>query len=257
MLTYNIEGYKRNKFYLSSLIKQFNPLYLFIQEHWLPFSEVDSQLHHDFSNYRFLSTASDMFTPAEDLMLTPGTAWQGTTIGWSSDIDKYVTKLPIVSERFCGISFLNHETHILAYTAYLPTSGNDDFYLEVLDQLYSDILDHIQSNSVILIGADTNQSEKSTKRRSEAMNRFKQKFCIQSILVSNKPTFHHNNQVATSAIDNILYHIPGKSSIEIEPFKHLCKMDNSANLSSHGVIIGAVKIPLKNEIIAEEDFSNT
>ena len=114
MLTYNIEGYKRNKFYLTSLIKQFNPLYLFIQEHWLPYSEVDSQLHHDFSDYRFLSTSSDMFTPVEDLMLTPGTAWQGTTIGWLSEIDKYVTKLPIVSERFCGISFSNQDTHILA-----------------------------------------------------------------------------------------------------------------------------------------------
>ena len=257
MLTYNIEGYKRNKFYLTSLIKQFNPLYLFIQEHWLPYSEVDSQLHHDFSDYRFLSTSSDMFTPVEDLMLTPGTAWQGTTIGWLSEIDKYVTKLPIVSERFCGISFSNQDTHILAYTAYLPTSGNDDFYLEVLDQFYSDILNHIQSNSAILIGTDTNQSEKSSKRRSEAMDRFKQKFSLESILVSGEPTFHHNNQVATSAIDTILYHIPGKSTIEIEPFKHLCKLNNADNLSSHDVILGTVRIPLRNEIIAEEDFSNT
>ena len=74
-----------------------------------------------------------MFTAVEDLMLTPGTAWQGTTIGWSSEIDKYVSKLPIISERFCGIYYSNQATHLLAYTAYLPTSGQDEYFLEVLD----------------------------------------------------------------------------------------------------------------------------
>ena len=112
---------------------------MFIQEHWLSHNEVDAHLHNDFSGYRFLSTSSDMFTPVEDLMLTPGTAWQGTAIGWSVEIDKFVTKLPIISERFCGISYKNQADHILSYTAYLPTSGNDDFFLEVLDQVYSDI----------------------------------------------------------------------------------------------------------------------
>ena len=57
------------------------------------------------------------------------------------------------------------------------------------------------------------------------MDRFKQKFCLESLLVSGEPTFHHNNQVATSAIDNILYHIPGKSTIEIEFYK-MCSEDN-------------------------------
>jgi hypothetical protein len=75
MLTFNIEGYKRNQFYLSKLIKQYNPIFLFCQEHWLPYSEVDEKFKSDFPGYNFLSTASDMFTPVEDLMLRSGTAW--------------------------------------------------------------------------------------------------------------------------------------------------------------------------------------
>ena len=70
----------------------------------MPYSEVDAKISKDFPEYNFLSTASDMFTPEEELMLTPGTAWQGTTIGWSSKLDRFVTKLPVICDRFCGIS---------------------------------------------------------------------------------------------------------------------------------------------------------
>ena len=199
-----------------------------------------------------------MFTAVEDLMLTPGTAWQGTSIGWSYEIDKYVSKLPIISERFCGISYTNQATHILAYTAYFPTSGQDEYYLEVLDKFQSDISNHKHSNSVIIIGTDTNQSEKSSRRRIEAMNRFKEEeFSMMSILVSGKTTFHHNNQGATSAIDTILFHIPKNSEIKLEFLNHLCTLENFANLSSHDIILGDIQIPFKNEENTEADYTNT
>ena len=72
MLTFNIEGYKRNKFYLTKLIKELNPIFIFLQEHWLPYNEVNSKLVTEFPGYNFLCTASDMFTPTEELMLTQG-----------------------------------------------------------------------------------------------------------------------------------------------------------------------------------------
>ena len=202
-------------------MKQFNPLFLFLQEHWLPFNEVDFHLSSDFPGYKFLSTASDMFTPAEDLMLTSGTAWQGTTIGWSSEIDKFVTKLPVISDRFCGVSYSDGKTRVLAYTAYFPTSGQDDDFLEVVDQLSADIKQHSQ-NCAVLIGSDTNQSEKSSKRRTEAMAQFRNEFFFKSILVSDKPTFHHNNQSSVSQIDTILYSIPDNTEIDLQFLEHLC-----------------------------------
>ena len=176
VLTFNLEGYKRNKFYLSTLVKQYNPLFLFLQEHWLPYCEVDSKLVSDFPTYKFLSTASDMFTPAEELMLTPGTAWHGTTIGWSVDVDKFVTKLPVISDRFCGILYSDKSISLLSYTAYLPTSGRDEEFMEVLAQLSADITQHMQDNVAVIIGADTNHSKKSSKCRTEAMDQFRKDF---------------------------------------------------------------------------------
>ena len=81
MLTYNVEGYKRNKFYLSKIVKQYSPLFLFLQEHWLSNHECH-KIANDFQDYCFLSTSSDMFTPIEDLILQSGPVWHGTAIGW-------------------------------------------------------------------------------------------------------------------------------------------------------------------------------
>ena len=116
-------------------------------------------------------------------MLTPGTAWQGTTMGWSADIDRFVTRLPVISDRFCGIVYSDKRICMLSYTAYLPTSGKDEAFMEVLAQLTADIAQHKQDNNniAVIIGADTNQSKKSTKRRTEAMDQFRKDFSLKSI----------------------------------------------------------------------------
>ena len=198
-----------------------------------------------------------MFTAPEELMLTPGTAWHGTTIGWSVDIDRFVKKLPIISDRFCGIFYSDNCSNILSYTAYLPTSGQDEEFLEVLDQLSSDISQYLQTNVAVIIGADTNQSNKSSKRRTEAMEKFKQVFSLKSILLSREPTFHHNNQTSVSQIDTILYFLPQSSSMQLQFLDHICKLNESANLSSHDVILAKMKLPILREETAETDFSPT
>ena len=233
-------------------------MFLFLQEHWLPFSEVNTKLSSDFPGFNFLSTSSDMFTPPEELMLTSGATWHGTTMGWSIDIDKFVTKLPVISERFCGIFYSDSKSNnMLSYTAYLPTSGLDEEFLEVLSQLSGDINLHNQKNSAILIGIDSNQSKKSTKRRTEAMDKFREEFSFKSILLTDDPTFHHNNQTSSSQIDTILYFLPPKSKIDLEFLDHLCKLENSSNLSSHDVILGQLKLPSLQEEVSNEDYSGT
>ena len=232
-------------------------MFLFLQEHWLPYNEVNTKLVTDFPGFNFLSTASDMFTPPEDLMLTSGAIWHGTTLGWSMDIDKFVTKLPIISERFCGIFYSHNDTSILSYTAYLPTSGLDEEFLETLAQLQVDINQHNQNNCVIIIGVDTNQSKKSSKRRTESMDKFKEEFSFKTVLVSDEPTFHHNNQTSVSQIDHILYYVPHTSKTGINFLDHLCQLENSSNLSSHDVILGNLNLPLILAEKSEADFSDT
>ena len=159
IFTFNLEGYKRNKYYLSKLISDYKPLFLFIQERWLPHYEAKDKFCTDFSNYNFMTTSADMFTPAEDKVLETGPTWHGTALGWAEDIDKYVSKIPVISERFCGVKYQDNATNtsIVAYSAYLPTSGLDDEFLETLSQLSYDLQNNVNEKSSILIGFDSNQ----------------------------------------------------------------------------------------------------
>ena len=51
----------------------------------------------------------------------------------------FVSKIDVISERFCGIKYQSDEVNILAYWVYLPTSGQDDYFMETLTQLEFDI----------------------------------------------------------------------------------------------------------------------
>ena len=51
-----MEGYRRNKFYLSKLIKEHSFFLIFIQEHWMSSFEADTKFSSDFTEYEFLTT---------------------------------------------------------------------------------------------------------------------------------------------------------------------------------------------------------
>ena len=96
---------------------------MFIQEHWLPHNEASAKFAQDFKNYNFTTTSSDMFTWAEDKMLESGPVWHGTALGWDKSVEKYITRLPLISERFCGVKYNDERTQILAYSAGLPNEN--------------------------------------------------------------------------------------------------------------------------------------
>ena len=233
LLTFNIEGYNRNNFYLAQLLKEYECIFIFLQEHWLPHHEAENKLSTDFKLYNFHTTSSDMFLPTEDLLLRSGPTWHGTAIGWHNSVNSKIRQIPIVSDRFCGVCYDDNGTKIVAYTAYLPTSGKDDDFIEIVAQLTFDIQTNIEDRNTcsILIGLDSNQSESSTARRTIAMTSFITEFSFKTILLDNQPTFHHNNQIAESQIDHILYFIPESSKdIHVQFAEHLCIKDNSANV---------------------------
>ena len=160
-----MEGYNRNKFYLSKLLRNKSFSILFIQEHWLPSHEACSKFESDFSDYKFLTTSSDSFTSPEDVLQNSGPVWHGTAIGWHSSISNNVSKLQIISSRFCGINIKINKKEILAFTVYLPTSGQDNDYLEEIALLTHSINKNSSNSPSIIIGLDANVSEKSTERR--------------------------------------------------------------------------------------------
>ena len=231
-------------------------MFLYLQETWLPYHEVQD-ISKDFSDYEFLATSSDMFIPTEDLILRSGPSWHGTAIGWKKSISNNITKFPTISDRFCGVKFEDPslQSTIITYCAYLPTTGQDDDFLEVLALLRHDIAQNNIENSTVIIGTDSNVSIKSTNRRKVAMEQFVNEFSFKAILQNDEPTFHHNNQTSESQIDQIFFHIPEKSDIEIRLQDHLCLKDNSENLSSHDVIIGRIFLPSSRVESLSTDYS--
>ena len=233
-------------------------MFLFLQETWLPHHESKA-LSEDFDDYDFLTTSSDIFIAPEDLIFKSGPTWHGAALGWKKSLEKSITKLPVISERFCGVKYvdLSSNVDIIAYTAYLPTSGQDDDFLEILSILSSDITKHNTNNSVVIIGTDSNVSRKSSRRRFSAMKEFLRLFSLATILPDDTPTFHHNNNTSESQVDHIYVHIPEDCHVKIRFKDQLCLNEDSSNISSHDVIIGQVEIPVTSQDIQEKDFTSS
>ena len=73
-----MEGYRRNKYYLSQLLQSQDYSFIFIQEHWLPSYEAPEKFSNDFSKYEFHVTSCDSFLHPEELILKTGPTWHGT-----------------------------------------------------------------------------------------------------------------------------------------------------------------------------------
>ena len=200
-----------------------------------------------------------MFIPVEDLVLQSGPVWHGTALGWKKAIDTHITKLPITSNRFCGVKFVDtlSKVSILAYTTYLPTSGKDEEFLDVLSQLSFHISENNIENSIIIIGADSNVSKKSSKRGYEAMLNLLELNSLKSVLLTDEATFHHNNQTSESQVDHIYFYIPKNSNIKVAFKEQAWLKKNPSNVSSHDVIVGEVVLPVVEESQSSEDYSET
>ena len=226
-------------------MKQYNPLFIFLQETWLPHHEV-SVISNDFRAYNFHTTSSDMFEHAEDLILKSGATWHGTAIGWKRTIDDHVTKIPVVSDRFCSVKYVNPSSgeSVVLYSTYLPTSGCDDLFLETLDVLNHDVFKNRACSDSVIVAADTNVSKNSTKRRANAFKTFTDMHEIKTIMTTLEPTFHHNNQTSESQLDHIYVFTPSMSKLNLKFSRLLCLKDDSSNLSSHDVIVAELSFPV-------------
>ena len=95
----------------------------------------------------------------------------------------------------------------------MPTIGKDNEYLECLGELAAFIADNCGAGSAILIGMDSNCSDKSTKRRPDSLNQFCENHNLVKVMPPS-PTFHHVNGVYSSKIDSS-YHITILSVLEM------------------------------------------
>ena len=185
-----MEGYRRNKHYLSRIIYDYSPKIIFLQEIWLALS--DSKLvENDFPDFNFKISTPDMFMHVEDKIGKHGHVWHGVAIAWHNDLCSQVTQLDSNYERFSAIRLNLGETNLLAISLYAPTSGKDEEFLECISYLSNFLTRNRTANDVVIIGTDSNCSSKSTQRRKTALNDFCNNFDVQ-VVSTQVPTFHHN-----------------------------------------------------------------
>ena len=215
----------------------------------MPFHKK-SVLDVDFPNYNFKMSSPDMFTPSEDKIGEQGPVWHGTAIGWKNSLTSHVKPLESSYPRFSGITLSSAETSILIISLYAPTHGQDEEFLECLTYLTDFILLNMSENDSLVIGADTNCSQKSTWRRRNAWNSFCNHFSLLSYS-SQEPTFHHHNGTSESCIDTILF----SKHLKPRPINQLCTLDFPLNLSSHDVLTTSLPIAFKKNPKSKYDHT--
>ena len=134
MLSLNLEGFKRNKYYLSDLLLEHSPKVVFLQEIWLPFHD-QSILNNFYPDYSFKISTPDMFQHPEEQLGKPGHVWHGIAIGWRNDINFSTVVIDSTYERVVGIKLSTSSTSLLLVSFYAPTAGQDEDYLESISYL--------------------------------------------------------------------------------------------------------------------------
>ena len=120
-----------------------------------------------FEHYSVQISTPDQFTPPEDRLSGADHTWHGAAIIWHESLNSSIINLSNIHARFTGIKLYFQEQPMLAISAYLPTSGRDDEFLECLSELSNFIQENTAGNDTIVIGTDSNCSDRSTQRRSQ------------------------------------------------------------------------------------------
>ena len=194
-----MEGFKRNKKYLSDLLLSEKPQFLFLQEIWLPFHEQKS-LSEYLPEYSFKVSTPDMFLLPEDLLQRPSHGWHGAAIGWRKDSNARIKFLESIHDRIVGVKVSISGNSLMHVSFYAPTSGQDDDFIESVSYLSEFIKRNTSAGDQVVIGTDCNCSSKSSSRRQESWKNFLELFELESKFPDN-PTFHHHNQSSHSFID--------------------------------------------------------
>ena len=207
-----------------------------------------------FPDYTLQISAPDQFAHPEDTLGYPGHTWHGAAILWHETLNHMVTSIGNVHDRFTSVKVTSEEQNILLISAYLPTSGKDNEFMECLGELAAFIDDNSESGTTILIGLDSNCSDKSTKRRSTNLDQFCEDHDLIKVMAPG-PTFHHANGVYTSNIDYFLISQP--SPVTISEVSLQCTQDHPQNLSSHDPILATLSMPILVQPHKQSKYKHT
>ena len=102
------------------------------------------------------------------------------------------------------------------FSLYAPTSGKDDEFLDCLGFLEEFLWNNIPNCGSVLIGMDSNCSDKSSSRRKLAWSNFCKTYSFE-MKITGLPAFHHNNGSSESCIDYFVLQF-----YKVENLKQIC-----------------------------------
>ena len=253
LITFNIEGFHRNCFYLTQLLTRHSPKLLFLQEIWVPYSSEQS-LNEIFADYSLQICTPDQFTNPEDRLSNPDHTWHGAAVMWHKSLNSNILCLSNTNDRFTGVKIVMEGYQVLAISLYLPTSGKDEEFLDCIAELSIFIADNKPDTGTVLIGTDSNCSERSSARRIHALHQFCEEHSLLKVCFSG-PTFHHSNGCSVSNIDYFLVSCMSESNLKSVSIQ--CKLNFPENLSSHDPVFSTLAIPCTGQACREEKYSHT
>ena len=134
MMTWNIEGWKRNCFNLKNFTNNFQPDIIFLSEPQCYQCDITALYEHFHGSFSFNLNSEDVLCP--DLPLDSRKAVGGTMVMWRSKLDPYIKVLPTTSPSslpiLLSIPGLCQTAHIAVY---LPTSGKEADFVTALAAL--------------------------------------------------------------------------------------------------------------------------
>ena len=248
VMTWNIEGLKRNVFCLSELTKTYAPDMIFLSEPQI--FQCDTQQHTACfkGEYLFFSNSEDQFD--HDLPLIRPRAFGGTMAMWSIELDPYVTIHPPPSASILPLLFdPPGQPASIHITVYLPTHGHDNEFVTELSNLSVLIsqLEVMRQDSDLYVQGDFNVNDKNTARRT-LFDSFKSSHSLLEVEIDHT-TYHHftGNGSSDSLLDRLLYKSCRHITEQLNEV--VCKLDYPLITSCHDVLLSSWQNPVLEQKI--------
>ena len=228
--SYNCRGYNASKVtYILQLLKQCE--FLFIQEHWLSDSQLQT-LNNICSTHS--SHASSGFNNDD---IISGRPFGGCAIFWRADIDAQVNFLPTKNRRICAIRVCNDTYKLLLINVYMPYES-DTAAAEEFSSVMADLVAITEefNDHCFIIGGDFNTDFSKHKVNSRLL----QEVCNENDL--RVATLHDScsidytynfNMTRFSFIDHFIV----STAVYESFFDGCCVRHDGDNLSDHDPIM--------------------
>ena len=240
VLTWNIEGLRRNIFNLKHFCTLYNPDLVFLSEPQLFQCDADALMETFRGSYNFDLNSSDKYDP--DLPLMKLKAKGGTMILWKLEHDPFITIHPVTTTAFLPIIFtppgLAQSIHVCVY---LPTQGQENSFTEELATL-ADTLDHLRftyPEASLYLRGDFNVNDKNLRRKALLESFVSSQKLI--ILELGHKTYHHfvGNGASDSSLDKILFF--NQDGLQEDLLEVGCRNSNTYIDSHHDLLVTAWK----------------